>query len=508
MKPKLIFWIDSNFYYFGLAKSLQEMLDCELYSVIEITDKPKKFFKEQQIVNFKKIWFYHDYIKNINKKLDLKYLQLIEKKYGINLWLIAFNDRMFNDVNEYYKFSANEILLILEQECKLYEKILDEIKPDFLLMPPTHQQHNHIFYEICKARGIHVLIGAQTRLGFRLLISDKMDKMEPLPPLSDFKGENCDIDPEKYVESYDGGSNKIFRDKFVTGKKKLAKAASSYLFSDNSNIKTHYSYYGRTKTKVLFKTISYRLKYRIREYFMNRNLNTSVKTKSPFIYYPLTQEIERALFLGAPFYLDQFTLIKNVAKSLPIGYKLVVKDHPQMRHRGWRSINEMKKIMDVPCVELVHPLSNSVELIKKSSLVFTINGSTSIEAAIYQKPSIILEDTGQFELPSMYKVNSLKELPTAIRTCLDKKVNTIDVIRYIKSIEKNSFIFKDQEILLRYLNLFHDGGYLANKELPIEKVKSFLEEYKSDFNNLAAFYIKAINKHLKDNEFSTSIAIK
>jgi hypothetical protein len=241
---------------------------------------------------------------------------------------------------------------------------------------------------------------------------------------------------------------------------------------------------------------------------MNRNLNTSVKTKSPFIYYPLTQEIERALFLGAPFYLDQFTLIKNVAKSLPIGYKLVVKDHPQMRHRGWRSINEMKKIMDVPCVELVHPLSNSVELIKKSSLVFTINGSTSIEAAIYQKPSIILEDTGQFELPSMYKVNSLKELPTAIRTCLDKKVNTIDVIRYIKSIEKNSFIFKDQEILLRYLNLFHDGGYLANKELPIEKVKSFLEEYKSDFNNLAAFYIKAINKHLKDNEFSTSIAIK
>ena len=97
MKPKLIFWIDSNFYYFGLAKSLQEMLDCELYSIIEITDKPKKFFKKQQIVNFKKIWFYHDYIKNTNQKPDLKYLQSIEKKYGINLWLIAFNDRYIQD---------------------------------------------------------------------------------------------------------------------------------------------------------------------------------------------------------------------------------------------------------------------------------------------------------------------------------------------------------------------------------------------------------------------------
>ena len=147
MKPRLIFWIDTSFYYFGLAKSLQEMLDCELYSVIEITDKPKKFFEEQKIVNFKKVWFFYDYIKNIKKKPDLKYLQLIEKKYGINLWLIALNDRMFSEVNEYYKFSSDEILLILEQECRLFEKILDEIKPDFLLMPPTHQQHNHIFYK-------------------------------------------------------------------------------------------------------------------------------------------------------------------------------------------------------------------------------------------------------------------------------------------------------------------------------------------------------------------------
>ena len=46
MKPKLMFWIDMQFLYFGLAKSLQEMFDCELFTIIECTDKPKKFFKE------------------------------------------------------------------------------------------------------------------------------------------------------------------------------------------------------------------------------------------------------------------------------------------------------------------------------------------------------------------------------------------------------------------------------------------------------------------------------
>ena len=152
MKPKLMFWIDMNFLYFGLAESLQKMFDCELFSIIEVTDKPKKFFSEQKLVNFKKIWFYHDHIKNINQVPDLEYLKSIEKKYGINLWLIAFNDRMFNHMNEFYHFSTNQIFSILEQECRFYEKVLDEVKPDFMLMLPTHQQHNHIFYEMCKAK--------------------------------------------------------------------------------------------------------------------------------------------------------------------------------------------------------------------------------------------------------------------------------------------------------------------------------------------------------------------
>ena len=54
----------------------------------------------------------------------------------------------------------------------------------------------------------------------------------------------------------------------------------------------------------------------------------------------------------------------------------------------------------------------------------------------------------------------------------------------------------------------HYGGFLVNKELPIEKTKLFLEQYKTNFDNYAAFHIKAIKKHLKNNKFSTSISIK
>ena len=59
--------------------------------------------------------------------------------------------------------------------------------------------------------------------------------------------------------------------------------------------------------------------------------------------------------------------IKNVSKSLPIGYKLIVKEHPNMKYRGWRSIGEMKQIMSIPNVEFVHPSTNNLDLIKKSA---------------------------------------------------------------------------------------------------------------------------------------------
>ena len=229
-------------------------------------------------------------------------------------------------MNEYYNFSTNQIFSILEQECRFYEKVLDEIKPDFMLMPPTHQQHNHIFYEMCKAKGIDVLIYTQSRLGNRILLSDMMDPMYPLPPLSSFKEGDLIMDPIKYLETSNmSQANKLFNNLFVSSKKKFAKASLNFLLTENSNTKTHYSYYGRNKIKVLNKGVSAELKAKRRESFMDKNLKNEVQTKSPFIYFPLHQEIERALLLGAPFYLNQLEIIKNVAKSLPIGYKLIVK---------------------------------------------------------------------------------------------------------------------------------------------------------------------------------------
>ena len=98
--------------HFAISEFMQKNIDCEQFALIDTTNKPKKFFESQKIVNFKKQWFFHDNIKVESSSPDIEYLKYFEKKYGINLWKLAINERHFYRFNKFYKFSDNEILSI------------------------------------------------------------------------------------------------------------------------------------------------------------------------------------------------------------------------------------------------------------------------------------------------------------------------------------------------------------------------------------------------------------
>ena len=143
MAKKILLWITPNLLNFGIANSLKNNSDCELYSIIDIPDNSKSFFKNQKIVNFKKTWYYHDSI-NSKQKTNSDYLDDAGKKYELNLKQLISNDRFFSHHNTFYDFSHDEIISILSHEMKLFENILHDSKPDFLIIN-TNMQQNHIF---------------------------------------------------------------------------------------------------------------------------------------------------------------------------------------------------------------------------------------------------------------------------------------------------------------------------------------------------------------------------
>ena len=496
MEPKIFFWIDNLYVHFFLAKALQENTNCKLFGLFEVTDKPKKYFEKQDLVKFEKIWFYYDYIKKIDKEPDLEYLKKFEKKYNINLWKTAFNDRFFNRYNQYYKFTNNEILIILEQECRFYENVLDEVKPDFLVSYLTHQQHNHIFYELCKSKGIEILLLTPAHIGGdKWIISDIWDKFLPLDDSSVMDKNDLDaIEPKKYLlERKERRTAEIMNKKFNNSKSQYIKAAFKYIFSSNTNPETHYTYYGRSKLKVIWEMICYEIRKKYRASFMEKNLKR-ILLNEPFIYFPLHQEIESNLLIRAPFQINQVETIKQVAQSIPLGYKLLVKDHKVMADRGWRSVKDSKEIMKLPNVELLHPNIDSNDIFPKCSLVISIGGSSSIEAAFYDKPSISFRKIGHFRLPSMSVVESIPELSNVIKKSLETKVNEKDVKRFLKRTIFESFDFSFFELMVDLYEKNNFSGFLADNEFLADNMKEFYIKNQKKLKSLALEHVKKIKE--------------
>ena len=170
LPDKIIFYLDNDLRQFCLSYYLQKKIDADFFSIIDITNKPKKFFENQNFVNFKKIWFLHDHTLPISD-IDTDYLKSFEEKYEIDLWNLAINERLFYKFNDFYNFSKLEILSILEKECKLFEKVLDTTNPNFAILHEPFFHTDELFYRICKAKGIKILMSYLSNFGYKWEIS-------------------------------------------------------------------------------------------------------------------------------------------------------------------------------------------------------------------------------------------------------------------------------------------------------------------------------------------------
>jgi len=489
MKDKILFWFGADFTHFCMSYYLQKMHDAEFYAIVDITNKPKKFFQEQKLVPFKKVWYFHDHIKS-DKKPDLEYLSSFEKKYNIDLWKLAINERIFYRFFDFHKFTSDEILSIDEHACKLFESVLDEVKPDFIVTKEPAFHHLEIFYELCRARGIKVLMLSIPKVGFRCMISEEPQKISTNKTLQDVQGKNRSIEElREYLKSHSPAAQIKSYD---VGKKFLNEIYSIKEF-DNKNIKTNYNYYGRTKRKVFFDTLKSILKEKFRRRFINSNLVTKVDYDSKFVYFSLGVDLERNILIAAPFCTNQIEIIRHVAKSLPVGYKLYVKEHPSSIIHDWRSTSEYKEIMNIPNVTLIHPAVNSEKLYRNCSLVVSISGSAGLEAAFYQVTSIVFSNPDYTMLPSVFQIKDIEDLPKKIRYALDIDPDVKNLDKYLTLIEENTFDFDWFGLLIDIRTHFYSKKIPFDTNIAEKNMELFLKDNKKKLISLSTEFLKRIN---------------
>ena len=497
-KEKILVWIGAELVHYFLAHGLQKKHDAEYYAIIDITNKPKKFFLEQNFVKFKKIWFYHDEINNSNiKKPDAEFLREFENSQNVNLWNLALNERIFYRFFDYHKFSDQEIMKIEESSIKFFQRIIDEVKPDYFLTKQPSFHHLELFRIMCENYNCKVIMMSFPKIAYRMLISKNVTELDYTKKLNEYP-----IVKKSFQELQDylnQHSSFVQLDNYYKNNKKgigtQFSALTNFLFSENLNIKSNYNYYGRTKYKVISSLVKDKKKRKMREKFIEKNLLQKIDLNEPFIYFPMSTDLERHLLIDSPYYTNQIEVIRNVAKSIPINYTLYVKENPSNITRDWREISQYEELLDIPNVRILHPEFSNSELLKNCDLVISIAGSSSFEAAFYEKPSIVFGEVLYSGLPSVTKVKNIEDLPKNIRDSLKEKVNSDDLSRYLELLKENTFEFDMVKFSGLIAKIFYKDETTVDVEIDETQIHKFIEDNDNLINILAMEHVRKIEQH-------------
>jgi hypothetical protein len=133
-----------------------------------------------------------------------------------------------------------------------------------------------------------------------------------------------------------------------------------------------------------------------------------------FVYYPLQKEPEASIMQQAPEYLSQHATILAVARDLPAGVLLAIKENYSAVGRRTKSFYD--QIVALKNVVLLRPDTSSIEAIKRAAATVTICGTASMEAAILGKPALTFSEHIKWGfLPHARIVKTESELPSLLR---------------------------------------------------------------------------------------------
>lgn len=107
----------------------------------------------------------------------------------------------------------------------------------------------------------------------------------------------------------------------------------------------------------------------------------------PFVFYPLQTEPEQSLQWMSPECFNQLALIGSLARDLPAGVVLAVKE--TIHAVGRRPRDFYDQILDFKNVVMLDVREQGIPTIKQAVAVATVSGTAGLEAAVMGKPVIV-----------------------------------------------------------------------------------------------------------------------
>lgn len=170
----------------------------------------------------------------------------------------------------------------------------------------------------------------------------------------------------------------------------------------------------------------------------------------PFVYYPLHQEPEMALQGLSPEYFYQLPLIAAVARDLPAGVRLAVKE--TFGAIGRRPRDFYGQIAEFKNVMLLETMELGLECARRAEAVVTICGTAGLEAAVLGRPVIAFGVHNNYNnLPQVRVVQAERDLAGHLRWALDPRFDReaarADGQRFLNAVVARSFDMRGYDFI-------------------------------------------------------------
>jgi hypothetical protein len=301
---------------------------------------------------------------------------------------------------------------------------------------------SYLFYEIAKKKGIKVLLICDSRVGNLQMISESFTNNTYVDSAINYIKSNPNEESvkeackksETFIKEFQEKPFYYMRDSEAVDKYTQSVADKSYHFkffkikniykTINWFFKSFYDYYkDKSGERNDYSTINpwletwdkiVRKTRIIRGY---DDLYDKPDFDEDYAYLALHMEPESIFPYTAPFYTNQLWITGQLSRSLPLHYKLYIKDHPQMF--GLRPRAYYKELKKIPNVKIIDPKISSLDLVGKCKLVSTITGTSGWEGILLKKPAIIFGESLYSSLSGTEVCKDITKLPYLVKDMLE-----------------------------------------------------------------------------------------
>ncbi|MGH8856250.1 MAG: hypothetical protein ACREWI_18445, partial [Telluria sp.] len=162
--------------------------------------------------------------------------------------------------------------------------------------------------------------------------------------------------------------------------------------------------------------LAFRIDTRLRVHRLLRNVLAYWRARkpmppagAPFVYFPLHLQPEASTSAMGGVFVDQYFAVELLARALPDGWTLVVKEHPA-QYFAKREYGFYKRIGRIKNVRLVSRSIDTYALIDQCRAVASITGTAGWEALFTDKPVLVLGNAIYRGAPGTVSVDDPAEL--------------------------------------------------------------------------------------------------